>query len=322
MFPFEANAHGAALVPMTGGRALRERLAEALEPVPAAAPVVVMVHGYKYSPLAPETDPHRQIYALRPRTDCWKVRSWPRGLGFSGAGEAEGLCIGFGWHATAPRLASGLAEAHRRGADAAVALTELLVLIDDLSPGRAVDIFAHSLGGRVALAALAGAPVPLRGRAVLMGTADYRSSAEAALANPSARGVEFYNVTSRENDLYDVFFRSIVPPRIRGDRVLGAGLPGAPPRWVDLRIDDPATLAALGARGLRVAPRRARARPCHWSFYRRPGIWGLYRAILRQRGGWSATALNRLLPDAEPAAMTPRPGHRTWPLADLQAGGA
>ncbi|PKP84958.1 MAG: hypothetical protein CVT80_05290 [Alphaproteobacteria bacterium HGW-Alphaproteobacteria-2] len=320
MFPIEVNARGGALLPVANGRALRGRLAEALGAVPAQAPVVVMVHGYKYSPFAPETDPHRQVYALRPGVDCWKVRSWPRGLGFSGAGGAEGFCIGFGWHATAPRLASGLAEVHRRSTVAAAALTELLVLIDDLAPGRAVDLFAHSLGGRVTLAALAGAPVPLRGRAVLLGAADYRSGAEAALANPSARGVEFFNITSRENDLYDVFFRSIVPPQTRRDRVLGTGLPGAPPRWVDLRIDDPATLAALGSRGLRIAPRLRRH--CHWSFYRRPGIWGLYRAILRERGGWSASALNRLLPEAAPAAETAHPTRRAPRLPDLQFGGA
>lgn len=312
MFPMRIDARNGALLIPKG-----TDMAGALRALPQGAPVVIMVHGYKYSPFAPETDPHRRIYALRPGLDCWKVRSWPRGLGFSGAGGAEGLCIGFGWHATAPRLASGLAEVHRRSTVAAAALAELLVLIDDLAPGRPVDFFAHSLGAKVVLGALADAPVPLHGRALLLGAADYRSSAETALANPSARGVEFYNITSRENDLYDVFFRSIVPPQRRGDRVLGTGLPDAPPRWVDLRIDDPAMLATLGSRGLRIAPRLRRH--CHWSFYRRPGIWGLYRAILRERSGWSAPTLNRLLPEATAATG---PMRRAPPLADLQMGGA
>lgn len=304
MFPLRIDARDGTLLMPEG-----TDLTGALRALPRGAPVVIMVHGYKYSPFVPESDPHRQIYALRPGLPGWKIRSWPRGLGFPGAGGAAGLCIGFGWHATAPRLVSGLAQVHARSAAAGGALADLLRRVAEADPGREIDLFAHSLGGRVALAALAGCPVPLRGRAILMGAADYRAGAEAALANPAARAVEVFNVISRENDIFDLFFRTIVPPARQGDRVLGAGLPDAPPRWVDIAIDDPAVLAALARRGLRIAPRMRRH--CHWSFYRRPGIWRLYRALLRERAAWPAALLRQGLPQpaarAAPVSFWPGP---------------
>jgi len=267
--------------------------------LPDRAPIVIMVHGYKYSPFDPQADPHAQVFALRPRAGCWKVRSWPRGLGFSGEGVSEGLCIGFGWHATAPGLVRGLPQVDARVDGAAARLAQLIAAIGDLAPGRPVDLIAHSLGGRVTLRALAGHDAPIRGRAILLGAADYRSGAEDALANPATRGMEFYNIVSAENALYDLFFRYLVPPERGSDRVLGRGLPGAPRRWIDLAIDDDVTLARLGALGLRISPRRRRS--CHWSFYRRPGIFRLYRAILRERDGWSPETLRRLLEAGEGA---------------------
>lgn len=288
-----------------GERCLRTALAGHLRSLPDGAPVVVMVHGYKYSPFDPQADPHAQIFALRPPAGCWKSRSWPRGLGFDGSGPAEGLCIGFGWHATAPRLARGLMEVDARLGHAAMGLERLLATIGELAPGRQVDLMAHSLGARVTLSALAGCRAPLRGRAILMGAADYRSGAEAALANPAARGVEFYNIVSAENDLYDLFFRCLVPPRRPGDRVLGRGLPTAPRRWMDLPIDDARILARLAALGVRISPRRRAS--CHWSFYLRPGIFRLYRAILRDRDGWSPEALRHAL---ERAGDAPSPRRR------------
>lgn len=293
MSVMQVNTQAGALLPMPCGRSVRSALAERLRLLPRDAPVVIMVHGYKYSPFAPETDPHAQVFALRPRSNCWKVRSWPRGLGFRGAGGDEGLCIGFGWHATAPRLARGLAEVDARVGAAAEGLGKLIALIGAVAPARPVDLFAHSLGGRVALAALARHRSPVCGRAILMGAADYRSGASAALANPAAREVEFYNILSGENGLYDLFFRCLVPPGHPGDRVLGRGLPGAPRRWIDLPIDDGPTLGTLARLGVRLSPRRRAS--CHWSFYLRPGIFRLYRAILRDRAGWSPEILRQVL---------------------------
>ena len=45
-------------------------------------PVILMLHGYKYAPGHARECPHRHILSLAPERDCFKVVSWPRGLGF------------------------------------------------------------------------------------------------------------------------------------------------------------------------------------------------------------------------------------------------
>jgi hypothetical protein len=48
--------------------------------------------------------------------------------------------------------------------------------------------------------------------------------------------------------------------------------------WTDLFIDQAATRAALGRMGMRTAPPKGVI--CHWSTYLRPGLFGLYRAVM------------------------------------------
>ena len=88
------NAIGANVSPAVPGTPLGEQLAASLASLPAGAPIVVMIHGFRFCPHLPKTNPHSHILALDPRTDCWKAISWPRHLGF-GRSEDEGLCIGF-----------------------------------------------------------------------------------------------------------------------------------------------------------------------------------------------------------------------------------
>lgn len=274
-------------------------LAGALRALPPGAPVAVLIHGYKFSPWRPAHDPHTHIFALGPTRRCRKARSWPRGLGFSARGTADGLCIAFGWDAKAPVDALGLPAIHARAPGAAVALTRLLDMIAELAPERRVDLLAHSLGARVALLAMAALRRPVVGRAILMAAADYRSSARAALANPVLAGADVINVISRENDLYDFLFQAAVAAPRPGDAPLGQGLPGAPGRWVDLPIDCDATLGALAQTGIAVAPPGRRA--CHWSGYLRPGMFDLYGALIRDRAAWPAARLRALV------AAPPRP---------------
>ena len=77
-------------------------------------PVIVMVHGFKYAPGHRSECPHRQILSLDPVRDCFKVVSWPRGLGFGRGAPDEGLGIGFGWNARGT-LRQAYAEAARAG---------------------------------------------------------------------------------------------------------------------------------------------------------------------------------------------------------------
>lgn len=258
--------------PACGAGPLDAQLDAALRGLPDSAPVAVLIHGFRFSPNRPEKSPHRHILSLRPERDSRKAVSWPQALGFTGEGSAEGLCVAFGWEA-ASTIWQAYDEAERAGA----ALARLVMAIRDRAPGRRVDLLGHSLGARVALTALTELPMAAVGHAILMAPADFASCAEHALAGPAGRHARILNVTSRENDPYDWMMETIVAPG-RG-RSLGHGLEGAPPNWVDLQIDHPETLAALAAMGHEIAPPARRI--CHWSAYVRPGMLGLYRALIR-----------------------------------------
>jgi pimeloyl-ACP methyl ester carboxylesterase len=263
-----------------GDRAHLHGLGEAPGPFLAEAlhgtdgPIVAMIHGYKFVPGHPDRCPHRHILSLEARDDCWKALSWPRALGFTGTGPAEGLAIAFGWHARGT-----IWEAWRRAEAAGAALAGTVELLAAAAPGRRVHVVAHSLGARVALAAMRRAPAGAFGRVILLAGADYAGAAEAALDAPGGRGAELVNVASRENLPFDLMIEGLVAPPRRGDVTLGRGLrPG--PRRLTLRLDDARTLAALAARGFAIAPPERRI--CHWSAYLRPGVFAFYRALLRE----------------------------------------
>ncbi|MDE3123089.1 MAG: alpha/beta hydrolase [Paracoccaceae bacterium] len=248
------------------------RLAGALAALPMGAPVVVMIHGFRFSPTVPGQSPHTHILALDPNPGCWKALSWPRALGFGQGHEDEGLCVAFGWEARGT-----IWRAYHEAAAAATALARLLGRIEALRPGTRADIVAHSLGARVALQAMPLLSRPLVRHAILLAAAEFRRPAARALDCPAARGALFVNVTSGENDLFDFLIERLVPRW--PDRALGLGTGQARPNWIDLQLDHPDTLQTLAALGHPVAP--ADRRICHWSLYLRPGIFSVYRALLR-----------------------------------------
>lgn len=243
-------------------------LSAALGALPADAPVVVLIHGFRFSPFAADQDPHGHILAQHPVRDCWKAVSWPRHLGLHGAG---GLAIGFGWEAR-----GSIWAAHARAARAGLRLSRLILALGEVAPGRAVQVFAHSLGARVALTALPRLPAGSVGRLVLLAAAASRAEARAAMDSPAGRRAEVVNVLGRENILFDILLRAALP--LRG-ATLGGGLDGRS-NWLDLPLDRPAALVALAGLGHRIRPSRVTI--CHWSGYLRPGIFGLYRAILHR----------------------------------------
>ncbi|MFC2968964.1 alpha/beta hydrolase [Acidimangrovimonas pyrenivorans] len=285
-------------------RPLDAVLAGALAALPAGAPIMVMLHGFRFSPTVIGQSPHSHILSLEPDPQCWKALSWPRHLGFEGAAQ-EGLAIAFGWEARGT-----LWRAYDEAALAGRALATLLNRIAALAPGRRVGALAHSLGARVLLQALPHLDSPAVDSAVLLAAAEFRSRAAAALASPAGRAVEIVNVTSRENALYDLMIETLIPrPR---DRTLGRGLPGPSRRWLDLPLDHAPTLAALSGLGHPVAPPGRRA--CHWSTYLRPGVFGLYRALLE--GELALGALRAALPT--PANTPLRRRDRPAPLPPAQ----
>ncbi len=288
-----------------GRAALRvdgEALARALAALPKGAPVVVMIHGYRFAPGARGGNcPHRHIFSMQPPAQDWTAISWPRHLGLSGG---RALAIGFGWPARG-RFRGACVRARAAGR----ALAELAALVQSLDPGRAFDVVGHSLGARVALAALPYAEAGDFRRMILLAAAEVRRPALRAMQSAAGRSVQVVNVTTRENDLFDFMFEWLAAAGL--DTAIGQGLCETPANWLDVQLDQAASLAALARLGhdLPAAP----ARISHWSPYLRPGALGLYRAILD--GSLSVEALRKALPERRDPRWSRLLAGWRWPLA-------
>ena len=293
---FGVTASAAGLHAAAPGEDLAAGLRRRLRDGADAAPVVVLVHGFKFHPDVPGADPHRSLFALRPAGDGRRIRSWPEGLGFRDDAGESGLCVGFAWPASAPMLGSlvatgrtGFARVYDRAAGYGARLAELVALLQRLAPGRPVDLLAHSLGARVALAALP-ALEDAPGRVILLGAAELDARArDFVRACRAPAPPQIYNVTARANDLYDLAFETFAPRRARGERALGLGLGVPLAQWLDLQLDHAEVTAWVN--GLGIPLTAASARLCHWGFYTRGGALAIYEAILRRRPGWDIASL-------------------------------
>ncbi|WP_234899394.1 alpha/beta hydrolase [Ruegeria lacuscaerulensis] len=275
-----------------------------------SGPVVIMTHGYKYRPDDAKACPHRHILALNPDGTYFGCPSWPQQLGFGAGFADEGLGIAFGWNAQGPVWA-----ARRRAVEAGRALAGLIRDLRRLNPGRPIHFIGHSMGVELALEALHHSGSGALNRIVSLTGAGYQSRALFALDTPAGRSAEFVNVTSRENDLFDMAYEWLIQPPRRGDRSIGTGLQA--PNAVTLQLDCPQTLAHLSRVVQPVGmPQR---RICHWSSYTRPGVLRLYNALLRHDDRLCLGCLQNGLPDL-PAPrwsrlfVLPRP-HALLPFA-------
>lgn len=268
-------------------------------------PIIIMLHGYKFAPGHHRGCPHRHILSLRPNPQCWKALSWPRALGF-GAGKAqEGLGIAFGWSARGT-----IWQAYARAASAAGQLARLITQICRAAPGRAVHLMAHSLGARVALGAMRQLPGGSIDRMILLNAAEYGAYARDALESEAGRAAEVINVTSRENDLFDFLLERLIAPPEPGDRTMAHAMPQRP-NTLTIQLDHPGTLDVLTRAGFAIAPRTFRF--CHWSTYLRPGLFDVYRTLLRNPETLPLAQLRAALPE------TPEPRwSRVLPVPDLR----
>ena len=259
------------LIRINEGQVPDDQALAAAASLPSGAPIIAMIHGFRFSPAAPDADPHRHILSLDPDRRARRVLSWPRALGFDDR-TADGLAVAFGWEARGSLNAAYL-RAEMAGQSLARSIDALA-----LASGRPVALIGHSLGARVALAALAHATPGTIGRIILLTAAEFRCTAAAVMASPAARQAEIINITSRENDIFDFGMELLVGGLRR--QTLGFGLAEPARNWLDVQIDDADTLAALATLGFAVESRALRL--SHWSPYLRPGVFDFYRTALRQ----------------------------------------
>ncbi len=260
-------------------------VAHALRAHTGKGPVLIMLHGYRYSPSQHRNSPHVSLLAAgQPGADA----GWPRRMGFGTGTAGKGLCIAFGWEA-----GGTIWRANREAGLAGATLADLIRMLH-ANGKRPVNIMAHSLGARVALAALPQLQAGMINRMILLTGAEFRSTAEAALASPAGRSAEVLNITSRENDVFDFLYEWLLAPLRVGARTVGAGL--ALSHCVTAQIDHPAHLAGLAALGFPTAA--ANRRMCHWSAYLRPGLFALYRAFLDADHRLSLAQLRAALPES------------------------
>ncbi|MEX0308750.1 MAG: alpha/beta hydrolase [Tateyamaria sp.] len=256
-------------------------------------PIMVLVHGFKCDPGCAGCSPHATIFGRTPHPDKQDQTQWLRHLGFGTGDRDEGLAIAFGW-----RARGNLWRAQRSARVAGQHLANVIRTIREKAPHRPIHAITHSMGSEVVFEALQALQPHDMDRIIALTGASYASRAAAAMQTPAGRSAELFNITSRENDMFDFLFERLITPPVRGDWAMGAGvdLPNA----VNVQLDCPRTLAILTRFGAHIAtPRR---RICHWSSYTRPGALRFYAHTLRDPEAVPLAALKHTLP----AATTPR----------------
>ncbi|WP_136637083.1 alpha/beta hydrolase [Pseudooceanicola onchidii] len=304
-----------ARINVTNGRLAEHRTGRpveiALAPhLPGTAPVIVMIHGFKFTPGGGRNCPHDHILSLRGDNPCWKARSWPAGLGLD---TSDTLGIAFGWAAR-----GSIWQAYDRAAEAGRALARMIRLLRDKAPDRPVHILAHSLGARVALSALPYLRAGDLDRVVLLAGAEFRATAQDLTDTPAGRRAQIISITSRENRPYERLMERLLGGPARG-RCIGRDAPGTP-NWLTLPLDADHVLAALRALGHPIAPPQHWV--CHWSSYLRPGVFSLYAALLADPSPLPITRLRRLIERPAPQSARWRPDWSQIPLPLPGAGRA
>ena len=284
---------GRLFCPDDPGLDLRMQLSRALARVPRDAPVVIMIHGYRYHPDNPQKNPHKLLFAPTHNCASHKFVSWPEGLAFGPMTSDDGLAIGFGWEglpsekiSPKPRLGS-FAHVYAQAFRAGGHLARLLTWIGELDPGRKVDILAHSLGARVTFSGLMRGKSANVNRVVLMGGAEYASVIGQYFRHVDHHPhLEVFNIRNSQNAFVDFLFECFAPRSHPDDVAIGRGYKGPAGRWINLAIDEPAVLAVLAHRGIGLGATPRRTVVDHWSFYSRAGIMRLYLNLFRDRENW------------------------------------
>jgi pimeloyl-ACP methyl ester carboxylesterase len=250
-------------------------------------PVIVMIHGYKYAPSHRVACPHRSLFAMPEDLSVRGGPAWPAALGFGCDDPCEGLAIAFGWPARGT-----LRAAQHRARRAGVQLAQMIALIKAAAPARPVHVITHSMGSEVLFEAMHHLPANSIDRAIALTAATYHSRAVAALCTPAGHSAELFNITSRQNDMFDTLFERLIPSSAPMDRAVGDGIDAA--NALTVQIDCAQTLRRLNEAGRVIsAPQR---RVSHWSAYTRGGTMAFYADLLRAPEATPMAALRQLIP--------------------------
>lgn len=253
-------------------------------------PVVIMIHGYKFSPFETSHCPHDHILAQRDAHHCWKAKSWPQALGINSS-SPDILGIAFGWSAR-----GSIWQAYHRAEEPGRALARLIRHLRQTMPNRPIHILAHSLGARVALSALPRLPAHALDRLVLLAGAEFHATALEVIDTPAGQTCEVISVTSRENRPYDRLLERALATSYSG-RAIGSQ-PPTRPNWLNLPLDDARVLDGLSDMGHDIAPPQRWF--CHWSSYLRPGVFSLYTALVVSQHPMPVSQLRRLVQSPDP----------------------
>ncbi|MEP4249329.1 alpha/beta hydrolase [Tateyamaria sp.] len=250
-------------------------------------PVIILIHGFKYDPENAARSPHTGIFGTPKHPVRARKAQWLRPLGFGTGNADEGLAIAFAWRARA-NLWQAECAAHVAGRR----LAEVIALIHRRSPARPIHVISHSMGSEVVFEALKCLPAGAIARIIALSAASYSSRVVTAMQTSAGQKAQLFNITSRENDVFDFIYEWLVAPPKTGDRAMGLGvdLPNA----VNIQIDCARTLAVLAHFGGHIAPPSGGM--CHWSSYTRPGVLPFYGRILRCPETVSLTGMQKMLP--------------------------
>lgn len=251
-------------------------------------PIMVLIHGFKYDPDSNDCSPHATIFGTQLHQHRAGHVQWLRHLGF-GAGDAnEGLAVAFGW-----RARGNLWRAERSARAAGRHLADVISLLKQCAPERPIHVISHSMGCEVIFEALQTLAPHTVQRIIALSGATYASRATAAMQSAAGRTAELFNITSRENDVFDFMYERLIAAPVAGDWAMGSGLDL--PNVVNIQLDCTRTLAALTRFGAHIAA--SQRRMCHWSGYTRPGVLRFYAHALRNPDAVDMRKVQDVLPD-------------------------
>ena len=240
-----------------------------LKKLPNHRPIIIMLHGYKFFPGHPVHCPHNHILSLKRAPQFSRAFSWPLAMGLE---ENHTSGLAFGWPAR-----GSLQYAFDRAQQAGYDLAHMISQLKKIAPQRPIHIIAHSLGVRVAIAALKLLAFGSVDRIITIAGAEFYCAVMKALETPAGKSAEFVNIASSENSLFDFLLQKLIWPDHAGDNAMGRHIPKRG-NFTSLWIDNPKVLEGLRQAGFNIAAPRQKI--CHWSGYIRPGIFDFYAACL------------------------------------------